>query len=95
MTQYGCYVVHHFAGAVAAYADDVMLLSPAVYGLKQLLKVCEQVSTDYDIDFNPSKSKMIVFNGSDDFEPRMMKNKVIPITLKEKTLRKCDRQRLC
>ena len=77
-TGYGCYVGHHFAGAVA-YADDVVLLSPSVYGFKQLLKVCEQFSTDYNIDFNPSKSKMIVFNGSDDFEPLMMKNKVIPI----------------
>ena len=41
-----------FAGALA-YVDDVVL-SPSVYGLKQLLKVCEQFSTDYDIDLNPS-----------------------------------------
>jgi len=82
---YGCYVGHRFAGALA-YADDVVLLSPSIYGLKQLLKVCEEFSSDYDLEFNASKSKMIVFNGSDDFVPLKMKDVVIPITLREKHL---------
>ena len=53
-------------GAVT-YADDITLLSPSVNGLKHMLKVCEQFSHDFDIEFNPGKSKMLLFNATPDF----------------------------
>ena len=40
---YGCYVGHQFTGALA-YADDIVLLSPSLYGLKQMLQICEEFS---------------------------------------------------
>ena len=36
----GCYIGYDFCGAVA-YADDLLLLSPAVTGMKRMLSICE------------------------------------------------------
>lgn len=82
---YGCHVGHKFTGALA-YADDIVLLSPSLHGLKQMLQVCEDFSIEYDIVFNPGKSKMLIFNGSNEIRPLMMNNTVIPISSTEKHL---------
>ena len=50
-----------------------------------MIKVCEQFSLDYDIVFNPSKSKMLLFNTENDFVPLKMKGEVIPISNGRKT----------
>ena len=44
-----------------AYADDVVLLCPTLYSLKEMLKICEVFSTEFNIEFNASKTKLIVF----------------------------------
>jgi len=82
---YGCHVGHQFTGALA-YADDVVLLSPSLHGLKRMLQICEEYSIEYDIVFNPGKSKMLVFNGSNEINPLTMNNIVIPLSSSEKHL---------
>ena len=63
-----------------------MLLSPSLYGLKQMLQICEEFSIEFDIIFNPGKSKMLIFNGRNYIHPVMMNNAVIPISSTEKHL---------
>ena len=56
---YGCYVQGRFMGA-CSYADDIILMSPTLYGTRQMLKVCEEFSQEFNVMFNGSKSKLIV-----------------------------------
>ena len=55
----GCYV-----GATGAfgYADDIALISPSIYSLKKMIRICESYAAKYYITFNPSKSKLLCFN---------------------------------
>ena len=55
----GCYYGNLYVGSLV-YADDV-LLSPTLGSLKEMLNLCEQYSTDFDIIFNTSKAKLRVF----------------------------------
>ena len=59
----GCHVGPYFAG-VFGYADDLNLLCPTIYGLKRMITVCEQYAAEFDIAFNGSKSKLLVFKCS-------------------------------
>ena len=52
---YGCYIGNHYHGSIA-YADVVVLLSPNVSSLKAMLKVCEDFSEEYHINFNATKT---------------------------------------
>ena len=81
----GCYIGSKFMGAFA-YADDLVLLSPNISGLRKMIKVCEKFSIDYDIVFNPSKSKMLLFNAANNFVPLKMRGEIIPISNGEKHL---------
>ena len=55
----GCHIgLESFAAF--AYADDVVLLSPSLCGLKRLLTICAEYAREYNVLFNASKSKMIV-----------------------------------
>ena len=56
----GCHVGSHFCGAFW-YADDIMLLSPSVSGLHNMLDCCNEFASTYNVKFNPSKSKCITF----------------------------------
>ena len=53
----GCYYGNVYAGSLA---DDV-LLSPTLGLLKEMLNICEQYSTEFNILFNASKTKLMVF----------------------------------
>lgn len=57
----GCYVGSTFVGALG-YADDVILLSPSISALRQMLQTCEKFASDYDVIFNAKKSYMLTFN---------------------------------
>ncbi len=48
-------------GAVAL-ADDIKLLTPTFKGLKKLVGICEKYAEEYDIKFNGTKSKYMVYN---------------------------------
>ena len=56
---YGCEINRVFMGAFA-YADDLILLSPTVHGTRCMLNICETYGQDFNVMFNPSKSKLIV-----------------------------------
>ena len=58
---YGCYVGPHFLGALA-YADDIVLISPTLSGLKSMANICEEFSIEFSILFNGSKSQYCVFH---------------------------------
>ena len=46
---------------VFGYADDLTLLCPSTSGLKEMLKICEDYASDYNIIFNAKKSKLMDF----------------------------------
>ena len=55
----GCYIgkllINHLM-----YADDLVLLCPSAYGLRLLLRLCEQFGYSDDIDFNYEKSVIMI-----------------------------------
>ena len=57
----GCHVGKMYAGAFG-YADDVVLLAPSLNTLRGMVSICETHTTEYQILFNPSKSKLMYFN---------------------------------
>ena len=57
----GCHVGSHFCGAFG-YADDIMLLSPIVSDLQNMLDCCSEFASAYNVKFNTSKSKCISFS---------------------------------
>ena len=57
---FGCYIDNVFMGA-AAYADDVVIMSPTVHSVNKLLNLCHKFSLAYDVKFNPTKSKYLYF----------------------------------
>jgi hypothetical protein len=63
-TGVGCYVGNVFIGALG-YADDVTLLSPTRAALRFMLQVCDDFAQEFDVTFNPDKSKYLVFGQPD------------------------------
>jgi Reverse transcriptase (RNA-dependent DNA polymerase) len=59
----GCFVVLHFVGALA-YADDIVLIAPSPLVMRRLLAICNAYASEYDIEFNGSKSKILVIASS-------------------------------
>jgi hypothetical protein len=47
-----------------SYADDMVLLSPSVSGLRQLVKTCEAYAKQHGLKYNDKKSEFMVFKGS-------------------------------
>jgi hypothetical protein len=81
----GCHVGNVFTGAMA-YADDLILLAPTRYAMTALIRVCEDFSKKYDINFNPSKSKMILYStGNFEAQPFCMQGQNIEIVKTEET----------
>jgi retron-type reverse transcriptase len=61
LSGYGCKVGPHFLGCVA-YADDIVVLSPTMVGLKGMLKICQDYAYEFKVQFNGSKSQFIMFD---------------------------------
>ena len=49
---------------VLGYADDLMLLASSVYTLQKMVTICEDFGREYDVLYNPTKSKVIVFDSN-------------------------------
>ena len=47
---YGCHIAGVYAGALS-YADDITLLCPSVWGLNEMLKICNKYRLDNNIIF--------------------------------------------
>jgi hypothetical protein len=56
----GCWIGHQFYGALS-YADDLCILSPTITGMKKMLNICEGYGREYDVLFNPRKTKCMLF----------------------------------
>ena len=55
-------ILSHYGLNTVTISAEYEIVSKLESLTVQLLKVCEQLfSTDYNIDFNPSKSNMIVY----------------------------------
>jgi len=63
----GCYINSIYFGSLA-YADDVILLCPTKLSLNKMLSIVKQYATDYDLTFNPSKSKYMTFTQCNDLK---------------------------
>ena len=61
MSGYGCHVGDIYTGSIA-YADDLILLSPTLGGLDQMIKICELYARKHSIIFNGKKSKLMRFS---------------------------------
>ena len=57
----GCHVGDMSCNAFG-YADDIALLSPTKQGLNNLIRICEKYSKDYSINFNSTKSQIVIFS---------------------------------
>ena len=57
----GCYIGNTFCGALG-YADDIILLTPTVSSLKCFLDICSTYGKEYNVIFNPDKTKLINVN---------------------------------
>ena len=75
---YGCHVGDVYTGSVA-YADDLILLSPTVYGLDQMINICESFAIEHKIIFNGKKSKFMRFskNPSEDYADIFVNNQKV------------------
>ena len=59
-SSFGCFIGNNYCGALGC-ADDLILLSPTVYGMKRLIQICEIYAKDHNIVFNPKKSRVLYF----------------------------------
>ena len=57
----GCWVGNYFLGALG-YADDLTLLVPSARGLQHVLKTCESFGSEYDIQYNATKTVCMLFS---------------------------------
>ena len=57
------------ANAVTGYADDLALVCPTLYGLNEMIAVCEKFASKFNIMFNQKKSKLMCFNVSLENKP--------------------------
>lgn len=46
-----------------SYADDMVLLSPSIGGLRKLVRVCESYAEAHGLRYNAKKSELLVFKG--------------------------------
>ena len=58
---FDCHVGPIFAGSFG-YADDVALVSPTLYSMDKMIKVCEIFADKIGLLFNPLKSKLLCYN---------------------------------
>ena len=65
----GCWIDNNYFGAVG-YADDLMLLSPSITGLRRMIQICESFGGQYGVQFNAKKTVCILFSRKKvDFKP--------------------------
>jgi len=51
----GCKMAQQFVGCVL-YADDILLLAHSLNAVRQMLRICDESATEFDMKFNSSKS---------------------------------------
>ena len=61
-TKLGCYVGNLPSSSIFVYADDIVLLSPTHYGMRNLISICENFCYSSGLMFNPDKCVSMFFN---------------------------------
>ena len=56
----GCHITNTFLGAIL-FADDLVLIAPTRAALQRLIDTCGKYCTDYCLQLNPKKSKVMFF----------------------------------
>ena len=59
-SSYGCHLNGVYMGALS-YADDIMLIAPSIGGLNEMLKLCDNYATVYNVISNSKKTVCIKF----------------------------------
>ena len=44
-------------GGVFGYADDLDIVSPTLFGIRQIIEICEEYASEMDLLFNQKKYK--------------------------------------
>jgi len=65
------------------YADDILLLSPTVSGLQNMLDKCAEVASILSLGFNVAKSQCVVIG-------KMCKSEIMPMNLNGNDVLWCD-----
>lgn len=81
----GCYVGSTCINNLS-YADDMVLLGPSVSALEVLLGTCENYALAHGLEYNPTKSEVMVFKAG-----KIKPYYVPPIVLKDTPLKVVDR----
>ncbi len=58
----GCYLSNSYVGGLA-FADDVKMICPTLSGVQLMCNICENYAEEYNINFNRSKSHLLLFKG--------------------------------
>lgn len=72
-----------------SYADDMVLLSPSVNGIRQLINICEKYATRHHLTYNVKKTEVMIFKhkkGPDVILPISLCGTVLKIVTKFKYL---------
>ncbi len=52
-----------------AYADDIVILAPTKYARRVMLRMVNEFSCQYGIEFNLTKSEFVIFGADGKYEP--------------------------
>lgn len=81
----GCYIENTCVNNIS-YADDMVLLSPSIGALRQLVAKCEKYAAAHGLVYNAAKSEVMVFKAG-----KIKPYFVPPVSLGEVVLRVVDR----
>ena len=59
LSGFGCDIISMIIACIF-FADDIVLLSPSRHGLQQMLNICVEYCKEFCLDFNVTKSKVMV-----------------------------------
>ena len=57
----GCHIGRTYCG-VFGYANDLAIVSPTLFGPRQMIEICEECASEMDLLFNPKKAKLLFYN---------------------------------
>ena len=61
---FGCMVGHVYVSGLG-YADDVALLAPTLYALKNMCNICNEFASEFDLKFNTAKCQLVPFGDNE------------------------------
>ena len=70
--QSGCWIGPYYSVTIC-YANDIMLLSPSISGLKDMISICETYAYDFGMTFNSAKPMCMKFGYNASSQPLVIK----------------------